>query len=168
MLTVHSAIESLQKLLTEREMIALILITTRVRSTMGRWCFDMCLSFCLSTGGIPISIMLCNISQNSMGQTPGGVPISHNALQHFPECHGADNGGGVLISHNVLQHYPECHGQTRGGVPISHNACNITHNAMGHRPGEGGTLPGQDRGDTQVGYHPPTRVPHSQDGGVPR
>ena len=23
----------------------------------------------------------------------GGVPISHNALQHFPECHGADQGG---------------------------------------------------------------------------
>ena len=25
--------------------------------------------------------------------TPGGVPISHNALQHFPECHGGDTGG---------------------------------------------------------------------------
>ena len=25
-------------------------------------------------GGVPISIMLCNITQNSMGQTPGGVP----------------------------------------------------------------------------------------------
>ena len=24
----------------------------------------------------------------------GGVPISHNALQHFPECHGADTWGG--------------------------------------------------------------------------
>ena len=23
----------------------------------------------------------------------GGVPISHKALQHFPECHGADTGG---------------------------------------------------------------------------
>ena len=23
----------------------------------------------------------------------GGVPISHNALQQFPECHGADTGG---------------------------------------------------------------------------
>ena len=22
----------------------------------------------------------------------GGVPISHNALQHFPECHGAAGG----------------------------------------------------------------------------
>ena len=25
----------------------------------------------------------------------GGVPISHNALQHFPECHEAAGGGGV-------------------------------------------------------------------------
>ena len=24
----------------------------------------------------------------------GGVPVSHNALQHFPECHGAAGGGG--------------------------------------------------------------------------
>ena len=23
----------------------------------------------------------------------GGAPISHNALQHFPECHGAAGGG---------------------------------------------------------------------------
>ena len=23
----------------------------------------------------------------------GGVPISHNALQHYPECHGAAGGG---------------------------------------------------------------------------
>ena len=39
----------------------------------------------------------------------GGVPISHNALQHYPECHGADTWG-VPISHNALQHYPEFHG----------------------------------------------------------
>ena len=32
-------------------------------------------------GGYPYPIMLCNITQNAMGQTPGGgVPISHNAL----------------------------------------------------------------------------------------
>ena len=24
----------------------------------------------------------------------GGVPISHNPLQHYPECHGADTWGG--------------------------------------------------------------------------
>ena len=46
-----------------------------------------------------------------------GVPISHNALQHYPECHGADTGGGYPypimlcnISQNAL-------GQTPGGVP---------------------------------------------------
>ena len=35
----------------------------------------------------------------------GGVPISHNALQHFPECHGAA-GGGV-----------PCQVQPEGGYP---------------------------------------------------
>ena len=60
--------------------------------------------------------------------TPGGVPISHNALQHYPECHGADTWG-VPISHNALQHYPEFHGADTWG---------------GTRPGlaRGGTLPG--------------------------
>ena len=43
----------------------------------------------------------------------GAVPISHNALQHFPECHGA---GGVPISHNALQHFQECHGAVGGGT----------------------------------------------------
>ena len=45
----------------------------------------------------------------------GAVPISHDALQHYPECHGADKG--VPISHNALQHYPEFHGADTGGVP---------------------------------------------------
>ena len=27
----------------------------------------------------------------------GGVSISHNALQHFPECHGAATGGGGTL-----------------------------------------------------------------------
>ena len=27
----------------------------------------------------------------------GGVPISHNALQHYPECHGTDTWGGTYI-----------------------------------------------------------------------
>ena len=59
-----------------------------------------------------------------------GVPISHNALQHFPEYHGA--AGGVPISHNALQHFPECHGAAGGG----------------------GTLPGPARGGTLVGGYP--------------
>ena len=27
----------------------------------------------------------------------GGVPISHNALQHFPECHEVAGGGGTQV-----------------------------------------------------------------------
>ena len=46
----------------------------------------------------------------------GGVPISHNALQHFPECHGAAGGG-----------YPAM-GQPGGGYPA--------------RSSRGGTLAG--------------------------
>ena len=49
------------------------MITARVRSTTGRLCFDTCLSVC-PQGGYPYPIMLCNITQNSMGQTPGGYP----------------------------------------------------------------------------------------------
>ena len=48
-------------------------------------------------GGVyPYPIMLCNITQNAMGQTSGGIPISHNALQHYPGFHGADNWEGTL------------------------------------------------------------------------
>ena len=113
----------------------------------------------------------------------GGVPISHNALQHFPECHGADMGGypypimlcnisqnamgqttgGVPISHNALQHYPEFHGaDTRRGVPSQVQL--------------GGTLPGQDGGYPTrrvscwgyPGRVPPIRVPPTRSGqGVP-
>ena len=94
-------------------------------------------------GGYPYPIMLCNITQNAMEQTPGGVPISHNALQHFPECHRVDTWGGTLPG-------------PAGGVPCW-----------------GGTLPGRvppsqvrtggypAQGDTQVGY-PPAGYPPSQ------
>ena len=80
--------------------------------------------------------MLCNITQNAMGQTPRGVPISYNALQHYPEFHGTDTWG-----------YPARSSQ--GGYPA--------------RSSQGGTLPGGTllggypaRG-TQVGY-PPSQV----------
>ena len=55
----------------------------------------------------------------------GGVPISHNALQHFPECHGADTGGG----------YP-----ARGGGTLPGPACQGGCTLPG--PAGGGTLPG--------------------------
>ena len=63
----------------------------------------------------------------------GGVPVSHNALQHFPECHGA--AGGVPVSHNALHYFPECHeAAVGGGVP-----CQVQ---PGGYPGWGGTLAG--------------------------
>ena len=73
----------------------------------------------------------------------GGVPISHNALQHFPECHEAASGG-VPISHNALQHFPECHeAATREGVPA--------RSSRGGVPCQGGYPTG---GGTQVRYPP--------------
>ena len=57
-----------------------------------------------------------------------GVPISHNALQHYPEFHGADTWGGV-----PCQVQPG--GTLPGGVPM-------------YPSWLGGTL----LGGTQVGY----------------
>ena len=69
-----------------------------------------------------------------MGQPPGGgVPISHNALQHFPECHGAATGG--------------------GGYPYPIMLCNISQNAMGQPPGGGVPWWGGGR-DTLAGVYP--------------
>ena len=79
-----------------------LIFTARVRSTTGRYCFNTCLSFCLSTGG-------------------GGLPISHNALQHCPECHGADTGGGGVPGQVQLG------GRYRYLIML----CNITQNSMG-------------------------------------
>ena len=72
----------------------------------------------------------------------GGVPISHNALQHFPECHGADTWGGTL---------PGPAGMGRGGT--------LPGPARG---GGGGGYPARSSwGGTQVWY--PLRP--GQDGG---
>ena len=106
--------------------------------------------------------MLCNISQNAMGQTPGGIPIFHNALQHFPECHGADTYGGV----------PARSGQ--GGVPCWGDPGRVPPWQGTPQPGQDGGYPdrlpprqvppkGQDRGGnlpggTHLGYLP-SRVP---------
>ena len=49
----------------------------------------------------------------------GGVPISHNALQHFPECHGADTGGypagGFPAGGTLIRYPPLWPGQDGGG-----------------------------------------------------
>ena len=127
-----------------------VLITARVRSTTGS--FDTHLSFHQSVcprgggGGYPYPIMLCNISQNAMGQTPGGgVPISHNALQHFPECHGADTWGGV-----PCQVQPGGYSaRSSRGVP-----CWGGYPARGYPPGQVRTRGYPALGGTQVGYPP--------------
>ena len=84
--------------------------------------------------------------------TSGGVPISHNALQNYPECHGAGGvpcqvqPGGVPCGGYPAGGYPgqgglPCPGGTlAGGVPWP-----------GGYPGRGGTPPGQ--GGTQLGQH---------------
>ena len=72
----------------------------------------------------------------------GGVPISHNALQHFPECHGA--AGGYLTG------YPP------GGGP-------------GTPRGGGGSWPGTPPPPRGVSGYPPggVRVPPGGGPGTP-
>ena len=85
-----------------------------------------------------------NLSVHRRG---GGVPISHNALQHFPDCHGAARGGTLP--------------GPAGGVPWPGGTL------AGGYPGRGGTLAGGEysvrgvpwlggypgRGGTQLGQH---------------
>ena len=89
--------------------------------------------------------------------TLGGVPISHNALQHFPECHGA--AGGV-----------PCQVQPGGVLWLGGRGCTLAGGVpwLGGYPGQVppparsvGGYPSQ--GGTQVRY-PPAR---SVGGGVP-
>ena len=73
-----------------------LVITACIRSTMGRLCFDTCLSVC-PHGVYPYPIMLCNISQNAMGQTPrGGTlpgPAGGDTLQGGYPARGTLPGG---------------------------------------------------------------------------
>ena len=93
-------------------------------------------------GGYPYPIMLCNITQNSMGQTPGGGtrPGPAGGGGTLP---GLDGGGGTLP------------GDSQVGYPPA-----------GYPPGQvrtGGYLtwvqPPVRRGGTQEGYPHPGRVP---------
>ena len=75
-------------------------------------------------GGYPYPIMLCNITQNSMGQTPRGVPSQ------------VQQAGGVTLP-----------GQNGGGVTqIGYPSSQVRMG--GTLPGGGGTLP---EGGTQLG-----------------
>ena len=87
----------------------------------------------------------------SLFTSGGGVPVSHNALQHFPECHGAARGctlaGGVPWPGGYPGRgvpppggYPGWGGTLARGVPCLEG---------GTLP-QGGTLP---RGGTQLGQH---------------
>ena len=85
----------------------------------------VCPSICLSTGG--------------------AVPISHNALQHFPECHGAD-GGGTLPG-------------PAGGVPCWGYPARGGYPAGGGYPAMGVTLLGVPCGGVpRYGTPPPSQV----------
>ena len=69
----------------------------------------------------------------------GGLPISHNALQHYPEFHGADTWG-VPSQVQLTGGYPASSGWGGGTLPV-------------------GTLPGgYPAGGYHVGYLPPSQV----------
>ena len=92
--------------------------------------------------------------------TLGGVPISHNALQHFPECHEAATGGYPypIMLCNIS---PECHGAaTGGGYPARSSWGGYPAGGYPGRGYPGGGYPAW--GGTQVRY-PPARSA----GGVP-
>ena len=98
----------------------------------------------------------------------GGVPISHNALQHFPECHGAATGGGYPARGSHWGGYParSSWGVPCQGVPCRGLPCWGGYPAMGSTlsggypargvPCWGNTLLGgyPARGGTQVRYPP--------------
>ena len=152
------------------------------------------MSVSLSTGGYPYPIMLCNITQNSMGQTPRGVPCQvqlGGTLLGVPwwgvPCQGVPcwgyptkgypawgyPDGGTLLG-VPCQWYPAwgypvgvpCRGYSAGGYPAGSTLLGGTLIGV---PCWGDTLPrGYPSRGTQVGY-PPGRVPlqPGQDRGYP-
>ena len=84
----------------------------------------------------------------------GGVPVSHNALQHFPECHGAAGvgvpcqvqpGGRGYPARSSRGGYPGRGGTLAGGVPWQGVPWLGGTLAGGGYPGRGGTQLGQHR-----------------------
>ena len=65
-------------------------------------------------------------------------------------------GGGVPISHNALQHYPECHGAAGGGTLPGPAGGGTLPGPAGGYPGWGGTLAGRVSwpGGTPPGGYP--------------
>ena len=126
-------------------------ITARVRSTReGNVLTRVCPSVC-PQGGYPYPIMLCNISQNAMGQL-GGVPCQVQLGGYparsspggypgwgVPWPGGYPGRGGTLAGGTLAGGVPWPGGTLAGGVPWP-----------GGYPGQGGTLA---RGGTQLGQH---------------
>ena len=91
----------------------------------------VCPSICLSTGGgYPYPIMLCNISQNAMGQLGGGT---------LP---GPAGGGGTLAGRGGTL-------AVRGGTLAGRGGTLARRGTLAG----GGGYPGQGGGGTQLGQH---------------
>ena len=112
------------------------------------------------------------------GRHWGGVPVSHNALQHYPECHGAFTGGTLPGQDGG---YPARSG--RGEYPVRVPPSRVPppgqvrmgDTQAGYPPSQvrtGGTQVGYPlagypqawMGGTHVGYPPPSRVPPARSG----
>ena len=112
-------------------------ITARIRR-MGKVMF----SVCPHLGGYPYPIMLCNISQNAMGQTPGGAPCQVQPEGGYP----ARSSGGWSTLPGPARGYParSSWGGTlpgpAGGVP-----CQVQLGGGGYQ-GRVPPRPGQDGG----------------------
>ena len=109
------------------------IFTARVRSTTGRHCFHRCLS--VHRGGYSYPIMLCNISQNAMGQ-PGGIPfqVQPGGVPCQVKPGGYPGRGGTLAG-------------AAGGVPcqVQLGGGTLARGVpwLGGYPGRGGTLAGE-------------------------
>ena len=88
--------------------------------------------------------------------TPGGVPISHNALQHFRECHGAARGRDTLPG-------------PAGGVPcqVQPGGYPAGGGTLLGVPCQGGTLWGYPGGGYPGGGYPGRETPQPGRGGYP-
>ena len=123
---------SLRRVITQRKLTLLVtVITARVRSTReGTVLTRVCLS--VHRGGYPYPIMLCNISQNAMGQ-PGGDTLPGPAW------------GGTLAG-GVPWPGPAGGGTLAGGVPCQVQLGGVPWPVgvpwLGGYPGQGGTLAG--------------------------
>ena len=104
-------------------------------------------------GGYPHPIMLCNIFQNAMGQTPMGGTLPGPAVG--VPCWGVPCQGSTLPEGYPARGYP---GRVLSPQPGHDGGILLGGTQIGYpqaRSGWGGTLPGA----TQVGYPPGTPPP---------